>query len=469
MEHYFHFIAFRKLVKQYINKSGVSLDDYRLNNALEILFPFERKFSLYRSNSNYTFSVSLNEQIRYQLKDNIEKSFQKLFSLIFKNVKTINFLGIGTDGEKFLVDILSNIISINYAIDKAQKLNYYPEELKIVSLINKGNIESLEAKLIAEKAHYLSYIGDHWSSISILEKLKISKSSNVGWEREYELIGLSSTALGNTKKSEELYTKCIESKKISDINKIRILYALSMLYLRHHNETKHDLSKGEFCLNYAFNLLKDKTGDFFEFNKVFNRNGYALCLYKRDKIGEAVKLLKWGLSKLSKMKGDSVNLHSSVLLYNLCLCYKKQNRVELAIAQYKKLLKVDGKMFEYVAEFIKYLIETRKYKSAKIAINKALPEFIDYDVLYSQYGFIQNIEGRHNKAEKYYEKAHELNSFNFDNIRNLILIKFKQCQYEWIINFYYSFENKKIFQSNNDNNQIFGIIDYSIKKSTKKV
>ncbi|QXB87672.1 tetratricopeptide repeat protein (plasmid) [Acinetobacter lwoffii] len=87
------------------------------------------------------------------------------------------------------------------------------------------------------------------------------------------------------------------------------------------------------------------------FEKIFNRNGYALILFKEGKLLDAKLQILECLDNINKYHGDDINnkinIHKSVLLYNLAQCYEKLGMIDDAISTFKILLELDPNMDEY--------------------------------------------------------------------------------------------------------------------------
>ncbi|MEI3611240.1 tetratricopeptide repeat protein [Pseudogracilibacillus sp. SO30301A] len=138
---------------------------------------------------------------------------------------------------------------------------------------------------------------------------------------------------------------------------------MELLNARHHPKHLQSISKAEELLNEAFNAFQNEEPSF---HKIFNRNGYALKLYRKGKIEEAIKILLDGISKLQKSKLSNVDngLHESVLTYNLAQCYVNLNRFEEASSAFERLISMDPYYPENHLEYAKYLINNEKYDVA---------------------------------------------------------------------------------------------------------
>lgn len=113
-----------------------------------------------------------------------------------------------------------------------------------------------------------------------------------------------------------------------------------MLYLRHHPKYLRLNEKGKMFLNEAYGNFGENE---ISFHKVFNRNGYALYLFRENQVSEAIKLLKEGIKTLStnKLSEEDNFFHESVLTYNLTQCYIKIGSFENACKYFNRLIEMD--------------------------------------------------------------------------------------------------------------------------------
>jgi tetratricopeptide (TPR) repeat protein len=141
----------------------------------------------------------------------------------------------------------------------------------------------------------------------------------------------------------------------SPLSVVKANYPLSMLYLRHHKFNKLNLEKGKKYLEEAFSIIKSGVLDYLDetekqFYTVFNRNGYGLVLFKEGKEKKAIDLLNWGLETLTGVE-DKHYMHKSVIIYNICQCYKKLMQYDKAIEKYQELLEIDYAFTEYILKW----------------------------------------------------------------------------------------------------------------------
>lgn len=87
------------------------------------------------------------------------------------------------------------------------------------------------------------------------------------------------------------------------------------------------------------------------FFALFNRNGYALVLFRKDRVEEAKDLMVDCINKIDKLsihdREEELELYRSVLVYNLAQCYEKLGDYNNAIISLNKLLDKDELMDTY--------------------------------------------------------------------------------------------------------------------------
>ncbi|MBW8350581.1 tetratricopeptide repeat protein [Bacillus sp. IITD106] len=268
-------------------------------------------------------------------------------------------------------------------------------------------------------------VGDAWTSIKLLKRiLEINKND----EYLYDL-GIAYTQIGETETAAYYLYKSKEFGKFNRV--IDANYVLSMLYTRHHPRYLQSLQKAENLLQEAYSLFDDKEEDF---HKIFNRNGYALILFKRGQIEKAISILKNGIKQLRTNTSlqNKVTLHESVLLYNLAQCYTKLNLFEEASLAFEELIRIDPYYPENRLEYAKLLLnhgdEEVAIKQLNVAseLNPNLPE------IYSIYGYLYTQRENFQLAESHYLKAFQLSNEKFEYLYDLIYTmtlnnKYQEC------------------------------------------
>jgi len=268
-----------------------------------------------------------------------------------------------------------------------------------------------------DAAHRCSYVGDYWSAERILERLERERE-----HREVNvLLGIAANATGRPFRAEHYYLKNYRGDHV--IDKVRACYSLSMLCIRHHAPNFRDVARGEAYLQEAFGLLNeadphDRDEDL-SFRKVFNRNGYALVLYRRRRIHEALAHLDAGIARLMELHGAPVALHRSVLTYNKMLCHKALGDLESERACFHELIELDPLYPYYRLDHASSLMEQRCFEEAIAAAEqaRALDPFLSesHSIMGKCFQQLQQYE----RAEESFRRACELDPLNPYHLCNL--------------------------------------------------
>lgn len=389
-----------------LNISPLTIDE---KEALKLVNPFIDFKESEKSHRNLTDSQDYKSQLRFFTLERIKRNLNTLLKMIKRTLHTnedieliIHTKTILDEGSQLFLTLWNNqkLGTIKYT----NVSEYYDElsvfdkiEYKIQSLV----LQKEEQQLYDLALKFIS-VGDAWSGINILnELLKINKTDIYFYN-----LGVAYTQINKTEIAELYLNKSKEfnnSQRFVDSN-----YILSMLYTRHHPKYLQSTTKAEELLQEAYLHCKEKS-----FHKTFNRNGYALILFRKGNVEEAIKILKDGIASLKENNSEEPDskLHESVLVYNLAQCYVAQNNIDLAHKTFKKLLALNPNYPENNLEYAKFLMNQKEFSSAlkylNIAekLNPSIPELYSLIGLY-YLEFGENIRN----AKKYYELAYTTSS-----------------------------------------------------------
>lgn len=393
------------------------LNDKSLQKGLKLIFPNKINLeSLERV--SLTDSFNYKEQIRFFLKERVIRNFLKLgkaisnldTSIIFK-IYNVNDLDRGsalffqTISEKF------ENIQVLYESSGGDAKNLYSDEIeeKIESLILKEDKNAEELNFLKEQAQTYINCGDSWSAENLLNVIvKQYKSPEI-----YNMLGLSYMLQNRTIEAEYFYNLWRESA--GHFDKAAANYSLSMLYLRHHPNELKSLDKAEFFLQEGLSELckiEDGEREDLEFEKVFNRNGYALVVYRKGDVDSAVKILEDGIKILEQTDNYTAYLHRTVLIYNLAQCFKAKNDLNNAIKTYKKLLLLDPYFPEYHMEIAKCYMDNEEFNKGIEHLKIALELDDSIIEIHLLLGYALKETGYLSQSVRHYEHAYKLNSHN---------------------------------------------------------
>lgn len=394
--------------------------------SYRLLYPIN--YIINKRNRSLTENQSYEKQLRFYTLDRIKRVLNTLVlsikSRVKDNLKITIYHSKELDiGSKLFLDILikNNIGSVTY---KSNLLSTCMSSLDIVEEKVKKAFLSRDKNKIHNLALQFLSVGDAWTSIKLLNRIL---SIEISDEYFYDL-GIAYSQIGETETA-EFYLN--QSKRYGNIKRvIDSNYVLAMLYARHHPKYLQSISKAEELLNEAYNAFQNNEPSF---HKIFNRNGYALILYRKGKIEEAIGILLDGISKLQQSKLSDVDngLHESVLTYNLAQCYVNLNMFEEASSAFEKLINMDPYYPENHLEYAKYLINNEKYNLAykhltyAKDLNPYIPETYSYLGLYylSQDNQIQ-------LAQENFKNAYILSNKSYEYLYDLIYTHTLENDYE---------------------------------------
>lgn len=394
MQLFFHKnnISSFQIPRQILNNLNISPLTIDEKEALKLVNPFIDFKESEKSHRNLTDSQDYKSQLSFFTLERIKRNLNTLLKMIKRTLHTnedieliIHTKTILDEGSQLFLTLWNNQ---NLGTIKYTNVSEYYDELSVFDKIE-YKIQSLvlqkEEQQLYDLALKFISVGDAWSGINILnELLKINKT---------EIAEL------YLNKSKEFNN----SQRFVDSN-----YILSMLYTRHHPKYLQSTTKAEELLQEAYLHCKEKS-----FHKTFNRNGYALILFRKGNVEEAINILKDGIASLKENNSEEPDskLHESVLVYNLAQCYVAQNNIDLAHKIFKELLAIDPNYPENNLEYAKFLMNPNEFSSAlkylNIAekLNPSIPE------LYSLIGlYYLEFEEAIRNTKKYYELAYTTSS-----------------------------------------------------------
>jgi tetratricopeptide (TPR) repeat protein len=145
-----------------------------------------------------------------------------------------------------------------------------------------------------------------------------------------------------------------------------------MLYARHHRPERLNADRATAYLQSAFDILATLPNTMsVRYERVFNRNGYALILYRNKRYPEAAALLEEGLAVLAGSQWEK-QLHSTVLLNNLGRVYADMGQPDRAEATLSRAIAIDPLFAEYHQDLGSFLCDQGRYDEARAACNRAL-------------------------------------------------------------------------------------------------
>ena len=278
--------------------------------------------------------------------------------------------------------------------------------------------------------------GDYYSAIQILSYL--NKNSKISKQQKCEiecLLGTCNELIGNHFNALFHWVYACSNGNFNQRN--RASYSLSMLYIRHLDESYCDLNLGKDYLNNMYEEIKcNLQGDKRTIELAFNRNGFALALFKEGKIKDAEKMVLEGIRTLKKIDSFDSMFRQTVLLYNVAQCLVKRNLYGEAEKIFKKLIKIDPKFYVYREALIEFYFKNKEFsKMEQLCISSISVD----DEHYSYYKYLAlKYYALNQKKESVlnFKKVLLLNPFDTDSLMYLSTLLIENNRFDNIKNYF---------------------------------
>ncbi|SCZ53981.1 TPR repeat-containing protein [Arthrobacter sp. UNCCL28] len=406
------------VVKAILQSLGLSPTAHpdELSQSLRLLYPLDTALSakVRAGSASLTDAATSSEQIRFFQQQRAQRSYIKIAQYLSRThgqveIVVTDALEMDKPSRDFL-DVAVRICgwSVQLRIETVEDAALVPvqeEERALLALLRAPSRGDNAARIASLAFDYVNS-GDAWTALNLGQRLQETEQS----PRVWNLLALASAMLDATIQAEFYYERWRDSGEPLDA--VRALYGKAMLYARHHPSGLRSLDRSEALLNEAYAIIQGLTPDEREndnvvFDEVFNRNGLALILFRRGNVDDAVRLLRWGIEKLT-LTGEKVAIHRSVLIYNLAQCHKQSGDPAAAISTYVELLDVDPHMPEYHLEAAKCLASAGELAQALDACRTALKLDETLAAAWGLTGVYEGELGRHDEAATAHARAASL-------------------------------------------------------------
>ncbi|GAA4151874.1 tetratricopeptide repeat protein [Leifsonia shinshuensis] len=388
--------------------------DLAVARSLRLLYPLDAKLTAFvrEGATSLTDAASADEQIRFFQRRRVERNYIRLAEWATArgpvSVRIGNAAAI--DGpSRELLRIAAAVAGWTVEYSEARLVRSAPAvDPETGELLDA--LERLPSADDADRVWRAAFdfvnAGDAWTAVGLGRRLAAAESS----ARVWNLLAIGHAMLDQTETAEYYYDRWADSD--DPLDGIRALYGKAMLYARHHPDGLRDLETSGELLNEAFALFDrlpeaERSSDSVVFDEVFNRNGYALILFRRGEVEEALRSLQTGIERLSGTS-EKIAIHRSVLMYNLAQCLQRLGRFEEAIAAYERLIAVDPHMAEYRLEAAKCLAAGGRREDAVARCREAIEIDSSLPVAWSLLGFSLGQVQQWSSAAEAYERAARL-------------------------------------------------------------
>ena len=179
-----------------------------------------------------------------------------------------------------------------------------------------------------------------------------------------------------------------------------------MLYARHHPPAWRNDAEAERFLSDAWDILTGLHPDEnVVYERIFNRNGQALLLYRKRRYAEAIEHLEECIHQLKQTRFRG-GVHHTVLLNNVGRVYAAAGKVELAEERLREAVDLDPGFAEYRYDLAVFYWQNQRWKEAVDALDEASkcsPVIAEIPALR---GYISLSQGDYAAALRTYEQAH---------------------------------------------------------------
>ncbi|MGE7983664.1 tetratricopeptide repeat protein [Solibacillus sp. NPDC093137] len=387
------------------------------------------------SGMSITDSQNINHQLRYF---DLHRALRLINFISYKVYQELQSNNIQEITFKFNISQVSE--PELFFIDR---LKHYSQN--IIDIIVAPEVNKITDEVDFEDMPFYLSVGDLWTSLKIGNDILNSKGTIL--DSQFILnFAITQNNLGNTMAGEALLNQIL-SKEVNNSNeneiKITALYILSMLYLRHHDRKFHSIEKAENYLEQAFNLLNDPSfiHNDKEFKRIFNRNGYALLLFKKNQIEEAINLLEIKIRELDVLISGGKEyavLHKTVLLYNISQCYNVLGDFRKSVELLQQIIEIDTYDADYHYEIVKILFDhellDEGFEWLEIIEKKNI---VDLSIQSAMKGYYFLQKEDYQNAALHYETAYNLeynDRYTGEILYSYLYTLFNLEQYETILN-----------------------------------
>lgn len=408
------------VIKQILLHFGVSPDSAgELARSLRIFWPLDQELAerVRAGTTSLTDAATSQEQIRFFQRHRARRSYIKVASAITETHRPLSLrIGNCKELDEPSWDFLTTAADVcqweveyqqsSFETDTSEFSSDPSENTSWQRLVDAPATADQLNELWSSAFEYIN-VGDAWSGTRLGRIMMKHEQS----PRVWNLLALGYAMLQESENAEFYYRKWAEDG--GNLDKVRAHYGISMLYARHHPDGLRSLPVAAEHLETAYAILQSfepehRDEDTAVFEEVFNRNGYALTLFRKGQVDEALALLKWGIDSLGNT-GEKVAVHRSVLMYNLAQCYRQLGERDEAIQSYARLVEVDPYMPEYRFEAAKCYADIGDFTSAANSVKDGLRIDDSLDVGWSLLGVYQQRSGDVDSADESFGIAHRLN------------------------------------------------------------
>lgn len=346
----------------------------------------------------------VDRQLRFYTKYRALRGFHAVAqALASSGVERITVIGLADHSDMEFLKICSSYVPVTVEASTTRTSDLSGADqrdeffLDTVRAVRKGTGQV--SGIVPKIRHYLN-IGDSWSAAKLADAML--KNSNIPDGPEVgEVMGLAYGLQDRSADAEAMFKLWMLSGGISAA---RAKYSLAMMQARHNPVA---LRTGEQAADYLESAWADlvtiEETPQVVFEKVFNRNGMALILFRQKRYAEAAALLETGIARLEEY-GRGGNVHHTVLLNNLARIYAAQGDLDRGIATQRKALHLDPAFSEYWQDLAQMLLDSGQDGAEEAAARACSLDPANAEAR-AFLGYLSSRSGDHSSASDHYTFA----------------------------------------------------------------
>lgn len=221
-----------------------------------------------------------------------------------------------------------------------------------------------------------------------------------------DVIGIAYGLQERTGEAELLYRRWREA---GGIDLARANYSLAMLYARHHPMALRSDATATELLEEAWEVLRDldASDEHVFYERVFNRNGIALILYRQKRYDEAIQLLEFAIKGLNATRFGR-GVHHTVLANNLGRVYAAAGDPVRAEPYLRSAIDLDPMFAEYWFDLASFYADENRFAEAIRAATVAESRSTSIADIPALLGYLAGQTGDHDGAVQAYRRAWEV-------------------------------------------------------------
>lgn len=309
-----------------------------------------------------TEGISVDSQIRYLLKAEYDKYAMLFLKEVITHILplTILYERLPADMPNLTRHLQSLGISVHMRAMNEHDTREAPCNLGHFALLEKASLTNDEISLVGILADRALKYGNAHAALLFLQCMQKNHMSIKIASKLAHVY----TMLGSTHLAEWYYNYW--RRHGDPRNQVWANYSLAMLYLRHHPPMHQNRNYACELLNEAHELIATYAHDEqAPFDRIFNRNGYALILFRAGKVKEAISELQRGIDYLLSKPSEKALMHASVLVYNLYQCFDQISDISSAERALARLIALDPNHVEYKIMLGEFYIKQERFSDAQ--------------------------------------------------------------------------------------------------------